>query len=57
MISENEKVKKDQDYVRFQFNQLHDAKLQPDELELHGATPQTITGMRLTIDSSGQADR
>ncbi len=35
MISENERLKKDQDYVRFQFNQLHDAKLQPDELELH----------------------
>ncbi len=35
LITENERLKKDQDYVRFQFNQLNDAKLQVDELELH----------------------
>lgn len=33
LISENEKLKQDQDYLNFQFSQLHDAKLQEGELE------------------------
>jgi DNA repair protein RecN (Recombination protein N) len=32
MIAENEKLKQDQDYLTFQFNQLKDAKLEPGEL-------------------------
>lgn len=35
LIAENERLKQDQDYVRFQYNQLNDAKLQAEELEQH----------------------
>lgn len=43
MIAENERLKQDQDYVRFQHNQLKDAKLQAGELELHEEELQRLT--------------